>query len=185
MKKVILIYGLPATGKLTIAELLKKEIIKSGKDAYLFDNHYFNNIVYPYLDITPNLNNICKGVYKIRDIFFELVGKFNNFKDNSVIIFTNVLLDNKDDRKAVKQLKLFAQKINADFLPVYLHCDYIDMIKRCSNPERIKRNKIADKELMDWFVNEHDFLTIKDSLSIDTSENTPKKVVNTIIKKIT
>ena len=26
MKKVILIYGLPATGKLTIAELLKKEI---------------------------------------------------------------------------------------------------------------------------------------------------------------
>lgn len=184
MNKVILIYGQPSTGKLTIAKKIQEKLIKSGKKCYLFDNHYFNDIVYPYLDITPNLNNICKGVYEIRDIFFDLLAKYNNFNNEATLIFTNVLFDTRDDKKSVKKIKKFAKQLNAKFYTIRLESEYEDILKRCTNKDRAKKNKINDVKLLRWCIEEHSFLSLKDSFCINTSNDDINTCANQIIKHI-
>ena len=66
---VVLLYGAPACGKLTIARELSR--IKS---LFLLDNHHFNDVVMPFVDLNENsLPDINDAIYKIRSLALDIL----------------------------------------------------------------------------------------------------------------
>jgi shikimate kinase len=178
MQVVLLLYGLPACGKRTIA----KKIADDHK-MVLLDNHFFNNIVYPYVGVDSETRvDISRYVYNIRQNFLDVVEKYSN-KQNGYV-FTNVLLDTPEDKQAVISLKKFAYSLGYEFIPVYLYCDEESVKERINLPGRAENHKLTDYSLYEEFINTTKFLSLEDSLSINTTENNIDESCEKIVKFI-
>lgn len=178
---VILLHGAPAAGKLTIAKALTA---KTG--ALLLDNHFFNNVVMPYVEInSETLPELCRNIYKIRSIFLDTLKKYHK-GDCSSYVFTNVLLDTEDDKKAVKELEAFASYQDAVFIPVELNCRFDALAGRVNTKERAERYKLTDKDMLKNFLEAHKMLEINhlNKISIDVSDLTAEQTLNEIWKNI-
>lgn len=176
MKVIILLYGLPSTGKYTIAKELSKKL-----DMNLIDNHYFNNIIFPYVRLDKDtLPEICNSVYRIRNEFLNMVCKYKN--DDKGMIFTNVLLDTDMDRKAVDDLIDFSNKLNYKFIPIELVCDDNNIKQRINSDDRKEKYKLTDFNVWKQFVNNNSFMHINHHYELNTSYNTLEETVGKILK---
>lgn len=182
MNNVILLYGKPSTGKFTIAKHIKELIEKNGKTCFVFDNHFFNDIVFPYVDVSQHMNKICENVYKIRKIFLDTLTTCSNYKDTT-IVFTNVLIDTEDDRKSVEQLIDFANKINAKFYSIQIVADNESILDWCINEDRKTKQKLTDKSAMKSFIENCKFMTLDNSITINnTNKSDTMKQIDDFIK---
>ena len=180
MQVVLLIYGLPACGKRTIA---KK--IAENNNMVLLDNHFFNNIVYPYVIVDSNSRvDISRYVYNIRQNFLDAVEKYSN-KQNGYV-FTNVLLDTDDDRASVESLKKFAKTLGYPFVAVHLVCDENSVKERIGTPERATNYKLTDYDIYKEFVTTTKFMDLDNALTLDTSDKSideSAQIITDYIKK--
>lgn len=176
-RNVVLLYGPPAAGKLSVG----KELAKNDKTV-LLDNHFFNNIVMPYVNVeAESLSDISKTAYQIRTLFLDAVKKHHK-KDQENYVFTNVLFDCDDDYKSVNELETFAKEIDADFIPIKLECSYDCLCKRLDTPERKQRLKLTDKNVLKDFLDNNKFAHVshKNEISIDVSEKSLAQTVDCI-----
>jgi dephospho-CoA kinase len=183
-KKVILLHGGIACGKLSVAKGLKDKYINEGKTVLILDNHFFNDWLFPYIDINSDSKSVLKVipyVMKMRKIFLEGLIKANTTID--VFIFTEVFRDNKDNKNTLKDIKLFAKKINANFYPIEIKANMEQMKKRCKGSDRKNKKKLRDPILLEKFMTENKFLYIKDSYVIynTTLSKTIMMVYNWIV----
>lgn len=169
MNHVVLLYGKPSTGKLTIAKYIKEILASQGKVCHIFDNHFFNDIVFPYVNITKYLGNICESVYKIRKIFLDTVSKYSEMQETT-FVFTNVLLDTEDDTESVNELKKFAKAMKADFIPVQIVAGDESILDWCSNKDRKTKQKLTDREAMRSFINKACFMDLENSVVIKNTD---------------
>jgi hypothetical protein len=181
-RKVILLYGCPAVGKLTIAKRLKL----SQNDCRIYDNHMFNDWFFGQVDVDnpKKLVKMCAEVYKLRNRFLKFLYTNNNYNEDTWIIFTNVLLNNKEDRNSVEHLKKFAKKIDADFVPIQLEIDRNILIGRVSNKDRKSKKKLTDKTQLKSFLSNFEFMTIKHPNHICIENTDIKNTLNTIRKHV-
>ena len=145
--KIIIIYGPPATGKLTIA----KEIAK--KTGYkILDNHYvsdfLNSIV---LDKSPAFgSNVFKefwGLY--RKVRFEILRTACKLKDIKGLIITEAYTGKK--RFTTDMVKI-AEENNCKVYMVKLKCDVKVLEKRIYSESRKPYKKVKSKNaLHGWF----------------------------------
>ena len=179
MKKVVvLLYGNPACGKLTIA----KKITEKYK-FHLMDNHYFNNIIFPYIELTtPNVLAVYPDINKIKKIWMDDVVKYG--KKDGGFIFTDVLVDDKSVRENVKNMKEFAKKLGYRFLPIKLVCNVEDIKKRINTKDRGAKFKLTDFNVWKNYIHNTKFLDVENSLVINNSniENTMSLIYSEIDK---
>ena len=171
-KVVFLIYGYPACGKLTIAKELEKKY-----NLNLMDNHFFNNIIFPYVELTtPNVIAIYPDIHKIRKIWMDNVVKYG--KNDKGFIFTDVLISSPSTKNDVNNIKEFAHKLGYKFVPVKLICSDKDIKNRINSNDRKKRHKLTDYK--DWknYINNTKFMDVEQSLVIDN------KNINQTIQQI-
>lgn len=153
MKKnqVVLIYGLPASGKYTIAKQIQE---KCG--GVLLDNHYFYDM---FLEMTEGTDEkwleYAHWVGKVRKSFLNVIRKFHPKKQHVRYIFTGVYLRGE---KGPARLRKFAKDINADFIPIELQVSKETLLKRCDTEQRKQRRKLHNKKryselLTNWFPN--------------------------------
>jgi len=180
-KIIVFIYGIPASGKLTVARELSK---KTGFT--LFHNHLI-------LDIIFNLYGweSIEG-QKIREtMYFDLTKSL--ISENKNIIFTHVYQPNYvypsgiSDKLFVTKLKNIAKKNGYNFFPVQLVCDNKELLKRVINPSRKINSKVnTKKELMKWLSNEDSTISLEFpfNITINNTNLSPIKTANMIIKNI-
>jgi len=185
MNKVVLLYGKPSTGKLTIANHIREQLQSRGRVCHVFDNHFFNDIVFPYVNVTKYLPKICESVYKIREIFLDTLANCSDMQDTTMV-FTNVLIDSDDDRDSVRALKEFAKKLNAEFYLVQVVAGDDCILDWCDKEDRKKKQKLTDKDAMKSFITKTKFMTIEDSFVINNvdKDNTMKIVDNFVENKL-
>lgn len=149
--QVVLIYGLPASGKYTVAKKIQEQC-----GGFLFDNHYFYDLFMGKVEVPDGKWLEYSGyIVKVRKIFLDVLRKYYPKKQHVRYIFTSVILRGE---KLPAELQKFARDINADFIPIELSVNSDVLLERCDSDVRRKREKISNKEkykkqLVRWMPN--------------------------------
>ncbi len=168
---LVFIYGPPAAGKLTVAEIL------SEKTGYKLLQNNITNLaaaaVFPFG--SPPFKRI---VYNLRlDIFREAA-------INSVdIIFTFVYALNEDDEYVKKIIDVITDA-GGKVMFVYLFCPIETLLQRIGESSRNNHLKLTDRDELLKLMSRYNITRIPflKSLSIDTSITAPEESARRIVE---
>ncbi len=168
--KLIFLYGPPASGKLTIAEILSE---RTGIP--LFHNHLSRDLV---KDI---YGDKLRQNYELVDrIRFDVLDYCS--KNQTDLIFTYVY-EGSDDDENVRQFIDIIEKNNGEVVFVELTAKKEDLISRVDNESRMIFKKLTDPGVMEKITQDMSVYSIPfvSSLKINTSQLSPNDSVNTIV----
>lgn len=178
---LIFIYGFIAVGKLTIAKKLTK--LTKYK---LLHNHLI-------VDFIENLfGNKRPGTAEraeaIQWVSFGLIKRL--LKKGDDIIFTHtysksyIYRNGMTDIDFVKEIEKITTESGGIFCPIYLSCNEEEMLVRVKNESRKSHGKLRSIKIMRELMKKEDFKIPaplkKNNLIIDTTKNSPEKIVKII-----
>ncbi len=170
--KLILLYGAPATGKLTIASELSK---RTGYT--LIHNHIILNALSEIFGYDHPARRKLEKEFRLR-IFEEAA------KANINIIATGVIMKDNEDFYLDLIKKVKANHGVCYF--VHLSATHEVLQERIGNESRISLNKISTKErLKEWseqYPESYEIRENNNQISIDTSNGSPREVAAKIIE---
>ncbi len=167
---LLFIYGPPASGKLTISE-----VVAERTDYRLFHNHQTRDLVQ---DIYPDTLRDNYGlVNKLRlDVF-----KYTAEHDTN-LIFTFVY-DGPEDCEFVDKVVETVEKHGGKVLFVELSASNDTLLERVDNDSRKLHKKLVDKIKLEEILNTNMFesMPYEDIFNIDTTESSPLDTALSII----
>ncbi len=170
--KLVFIYGPPAVGKLTVARELAK--ITGFK---LFHNHVSIRFVQSIFEFGT------KTFWRLTDKFrLEMLEEASKEKVDT--IFTFVYGKGTDDdfvRNAIHRIRLHGGRVCF----VRLYCEERELAKRVKAEDRRRLGKISTKSKLRGVLEKYDLASevpFQSSLSIDTTDQSPKKVAELIVR---
>ena len=169
--KLVILYGAPASGKLTIAtELGKRTGFK------VFHNHLSIDCVRPVFDFgTPPFLRL------IETIRFATISEAA--REDVDLIHTFVYAFGEDDKHFAK-LIASAEDNGGEVHLVLLRCDPDVLRARIGDESRVKIGKLTDPGSIDGSLSRYDLRSTypgRDSLVIDTTDLDPADAVSRII----
>ena len=172
--KLLLIYGPPASGKLTIANEIAKQT-----NFVVLHNH-------KTLDLYKEVMEFGTKEFwkKVTDLRFDLAEEAA--KNNRNIIMT--LCYEPGDEHYVLKLKNIVKKYNSQLFFVRLVCDKEELKKRVVGESRKSHGKIKTVEEIEGSLKRHDYYQTIDednSVIIDNTNKQPEEVADIIIKSFT
>lgn len=145
--QVIIIYGAPACGKYTMAKRLAQE------EGFLLDNHYFHDMFKNLIEVPEERKDeYFVGVGEMKKSFFKLIETFYPKEKFVRYIFTSCLNDKEGDK--LLRYKEFAEKLDADYVPIELKANLEVLKERCQTEYRKWRKKISNPEKLEKVFNE-------------------------------
>jgi shikimate kinase len=174
LMKLVFIYGPPASGKLTVATELSK--LTGFK---LFHNHISIQFVQSIFDFGTKT-------------FWRLIGKYRlemletAAKEGIDTIFTFVYSKGEEDDRFVKQVVQRVRSHGGQVHFVRLYCDREELARRVNASQRKRMGKVSTEEtLSDLFrrYNLDSEIPFRKSLSIDTTNQSPKSVAKSIARR--
>ena len=147
--QVILIHGMPATGKYTMAKRLQKE-----KGGILLDNHYFHDMFINLIEKSEEeLSEYFSEIGKLKKQFMKILIRFYPKSRRVCYIFTSVMLKDED---LLERLEKFAKKVKGDFIPIELTAQENILKKRCETEYRRSRHKISSANNLEKFLKKYE-----------------------------
>jgi adenylate kinase family enzyme len=179
---IVYLIGYPGVGKLTIAKALCQ---LTG--AKLVDNHMANNPIFSIIDADGNTRipeAAWDRVKAIRDVLFDTI--LHVAPRTFSYVLTNVLLDDDGDRALFEQVRELAAQRASLFVPVVLHCEKREHLKRVAAPGRAEHYKDAQPSSLEKLMQEQPILPIVHPhlLALDTTSLSPQEAANTILSHI-
>ena len=171
--KLIFLYGPPASGKLTIAEILSE-----STGIPLFHNHLSRDLV---KDI---YGDKLRQNYELVDrIRFDVLDYCS--KNQTDLIFTYVYAGSDDDENVHRFIDII-EKNQGEVFFVELTANKEDLIARVDNESRSRYKKLTDPVIMEKITQSMSIYSIPfvDSLKINTSNLSPEESVSTIISNL-
>ena len=166
--KLIVIYGPPAVGKLTVA----KELAKITGYRVLHNHLVIDMVESVFSRDSPMFWKLIDS-YRI-----DLIGKAAA-NDEKGIILTSVNIKGKDDN-FIKDILKTMENHGGETHFVRLMCEMDEIKRRLVNPSRRSYGKLTDAKVFDEFVSQNDvFAPIEfvESLEIDNTELPVNKTV--------
>jgi len=171
--KLIILYGPPAVGKLTVAKILSE---KTG--IKIFHNHVSIDLLSEYFKRSKATDKIVTSIRK--QVFEEAA------KQNIDLIFTVVYASKVDD-EYVDDLISPVIKNHGEVYFVQLTCNREELMKRVENDSRKSFTKIQTRELLNEILEENelfDLITGKSSVIIDNTNLSPEFAADRIIDEL-
>jgi broad-specificity NMP kinase len=169
--KLVVIYGPPAVGKLTVAKELSK--ITGYR---VLHNHLVIDLVESVFDRSH------QKFWELIDSYrMDLVGMAAKENVQGVIL-TSVNIKGQDDR-FIKNLVETVGKHQGDSHFVQLTCDRAKIRERLVEPSRKEHKKLTDTGLFDDFISKHEVfesIGFVDSLKIDNTDIAPDETARMI-----
>jgi hypothetical protein len=168
--KLVVIYGSPAMGKLSVAKAL------SEMTGYrLFHNHASLDFVGTLFEFgTPKFNAL---VMKYRKEMLEEAAK-----SGIDAIFTSAWVKGYSP-KIIKELKSIIERHGGEVCFVYLYADKKEQLRRAESKSRKCYGKIKSRKQLAEFIKRHGFsrrAPISGSLAIDNTHISPRKAAKMI-----
>jgi tRNA uridine 5-carbamoylmethylation protein Kti12 len=142
---VVLLVGLPGSGKLTAATALTASLRASGSEVRLVDNHHVHHVADPVLALVeqdgraPLPRAVWARVAEVREAVLRTVEELS--PPSWSFVFTADLDDSADDLALVQRLAALADRRGARFTVVRLHCELDELRRRIVTPSRRQRHK--------------------------------------------
>lgn len=171
--KLIFIYGPPASGKLTIAE-----IVSARTGIPLFHNHISRDLV---KDIYGD--ELEKHYALVRTIRLDVIEYCA--KNNTDILFTYVYGGQADDAN-VKEMVETTEENGGEVIFVELTANREDLISRVDNESRKRFKKLSDPVIMTQLTKDMGVYAMPyvDALKIDTSSLAAEQSAELIIDRL-
>ena len=171
--ELVIIYGPPASGKLTVA----KEVAQ--RTGYkLFHNHLTVDLLKNILEFgTPEFFELNQ---KMKLDILETAAKARV----SGVIYTFVY-DRKTDNPFIDQLKEIADRQNVSIKFVQIYCEKEELLKRVTDESRKKYKKIHSEEGLSKYLESGDFISPVDnvdSIRIDSTNLSVDETVAEVLK---
>jgi shikimate kinase len=175
VKTLLIIYGMPASGKLSIATEIKKQL---KSDSIILHNHLTLNLAKQLFEF---------GSKKFHDLTHELRAVILKelLKDNRNILFTTGWLGGKEMLDSIKKTKQLAKKHGFKINFVKLKCTHESLLKRVTGKSRKKHHKLTTKKQMqDYFkkLSQTKTFPFKNQLILDNTNLPIKESAKTIIE---
>ena len=173
--KLIILYGPPAAGKLTIA----KELAAIA-DVKVFDNHQVIDIIEPI--VTRKYTDFAKLIYDTQRSIIEAAIKANQV---NVVITFPYAANLERDVDFITKLVNVTREQDSEAYPIFLKCDTETLMTRALEPSRKAYGKITTTEIMTQMVEMHDFdtpLDISGNSTFNTKDMSAKDVAAEIKK---
>jgi shikimate kinase len=171
--RLVFIYGPPASGKLTVAtELAKLTGFK------LFDNHVSIQFVQSIFEFGTKTFWRLTSKYRL-----EMLEEAS--KEGIDTIFTFVYSRGEDDR-FVKHVVKMVGSHGGQVCFVRLHCDWKELFRRVKASQRKKMGKVRTEKILSDLFRKHNLdleIPSRKSLSIDTTNRTPRNVAKSIVRE--
>lgn len=174
--KLIIIYGPPAVGKLTVAQTLAK--ITGFK---LLHNHMIGDLAISLFDRgSPPANKLNQ---EIRTLTYRSAAE--NKLDGVITTFVYHHDQSRREKRCISEYKRAIQKHGGEIFLVRLSCAMQALRQRVINPSRLKAAKISSVEKLEEELenqNLTDEITVNGvkSLHIDNTNVTPENVARMI-----
>ena len=174
--KLIFLYGLPSSGKLTIA----KELVKQLDDEYkLFHNQMTVDLVSQFFKFATPQWNYLNGEY--RKLMFKACAE-----EGISLVTTYVYARDYDgEDEYINYLIKLIEKYNGEILFVHLQCDLDIVYQRIQNEDRKKHRKVSDPEKLKDTMSKWDLISPIDyvrNLNIDSGKLSPHESAARIIE---
>ena len=173
--KLVILYGPPAAGKLTVA----KELAAIA-DVKIFDNHQVIDIIEPI--VTRKYSDFAKLIYDTQRSIIEAAIKANQV---NVAITFPYAANLERDVDFITKLVSFTREQGSKAYPIFLKCDTETLMKRALEPSRKAYGKITTTEIMTQMVEKYDFdtpLNIRGNATFSTNDMSAKEVAAEIKK---
>lgn len=177
--QLILIYGMPSSGKYTMAKRLHED------GALLLDNHYFHDFVRPFIKAEEDeKDHYFQELGKLRTAFYDILRNFYPKKRLSRYVFTAVFVDGEEQN--INDLMDLAKDIKADFIPIELNASSEILKKRCQTDNRRNRNKVSSPDVMEKILNKNNLIGFEhpNKLAIEVSELDENQTYNIILEHL-
>lgn len=172
-KPLIVLYGIPGVGKLTVAKELHKIT-----NLPLFHNHLSKDLV----DSVFSPNKPMGLINEIRFSFFKTA-----CEQNLGLVFTFVYAKTVDD-DFMNRITNIAESIQTPIYFIQLTCQESVLKTRIENESRTKHNKVRDFSLLQETMKKYDLLSPysndKNHLIIDTTNIEPAETANQILQLV-
>lgn len=161
--KLVILYGPPAAGKLTIA----KELAKIA-DIHVFDNHQVIDMIEPI--VTRKYSDFANLIYQTQRNILKAVVKADQ---TNVVMTFPYASDLDQDVEFITELAATSRKLGADVYPIFLKCSNDTLLKRALEPSRKAYGKITTTEVMNTMIEMHNFdepAPVEGNITIDTDQ---------------
>lgn len=145
---IVHLLGYPGVGKYTVARELVRLAPQGDHRFVLVDNHLTSNVIFSVLpvngaDAEPLERAVWDRVDEVRD---ALRGAIRDLSPAGwSFVFTNVALEGDAvDRRSVAHVRELAAARRSHYVPVRLHCDTEEHLRRVTQPDRAERMKWID-----------------------------------------
>jgi chloramphenicol 3-O-phosphotransferase len=169
--KLIVLYGPPAAGKLTVATELGR-LTGMG----VFDNHLSIDCVRPAFDY--GVGPFSELNERIRHLVIEAAAR------ESVDLIFTFSYSHPDDAPYIETICTLVERHDGEVCFVQLLCDRAIGEQRVTQPDRVRREKMSTMEMLRWYHAENDLETTipgRTSLTVDTTSLAPEDAARRII----
>lgn len=184
MPHVVLLTGLPATGKFTVGTELVDQMEQRGIPARLVDNHHWNNVIFPLLEADGRRPQPPEVWQRILEVGESVWTTMEDLSPREWSFVLTGALTSVDDLWFVDRIATLAERRNSDYLVVELTCDVEELAGRAASPERAARHKMTN---VDGIRRLHDAGTPpidRDVLVIDTTNRPPAETARRILDRL-
>jgi len=169
--KLIILYGPPAVGKLTVSKELKKLM-----NYKLLHSHLIVDLVRSIFDFGTKSFAVLNT--KLREYVVEYAAK-NNIP-GLIVTLTYVY---KEDDELIKRLVSLVEEYGGEVKFVQLVCPKSELLRRASSVSRKKFSKITSKKELNELLERKDFFSKipgQKSFSIETTNTLPREVAGKV-----